>query len=181
MANIKADYKDKSTKAVGRPKGSGYKQVLFDKIIKPRAEAIAEKIYSEAMNGDSVLLKFLGERVLPKNPIGERLVITQNVLEQVQHIMEYCVNGHISPDDAIKLVSIVKEKVNIGKVADLEEQLQSIESWIKEREIGGTNVTTYQGVLQNGEELDSESNKEQRCTTQSIRCEAGEEDTASEN
>ena len=126
------------TKKPGRPPGSGYRQEMYDKFVKPNSERMIKMGIALAMGGEPTILKFWLERMVPKNPMPVGMDLGGTAREQFQKILGYTSAGDISFDDALKAASIIKESQLIDKVEFLTAKLEKLEQWMSER---ATNIT----------------------------------------
>lgn len=157
----------------GRPQESGFKQEFFMQYVKPHAPELVKKGVALALGGEPTLLKYFIAMNLPKNPLAVSLTVTDDPIVQINNIMSYCLEGHCTADEAVKLVSIVKERVQLEKYSELETKMQVIEAWMKDQAQG----VTHDGTV---EKLDSEGDEAQGCIAQSAGCAGGEEDTGTD-
>lgn len=99
----------------GRPKGSGYRQQIFNDLVLPHRDALLKKGISMAMEGDTQMLKLFLERLLPAKPVDEPValklpeeVTLEAAMTMGKDILKLLNNEEITPDQAKNLFGIVK-------------------------------------------------------------------------
>lgn len=110
----------KSGNPNGRPKGSGYRQQIFNDLVLPHKEALLEKAIGMAKDGDPQMLKLLLERILPAKPTDEPIafdlpsVIDYRTREEIaNHIVRSTAEMLITPDEANKILKMLAESKSI--------------------------------------------------------------------
>ncbi len=87
---------------LGRPKGSGHRQQLFNELVMPHKTALLNKAIELALNGNETMLRLFLERMLPAKPHAEPIIlelpddITKN--EMLLSIGEIILRGIASQD-----------------------------------------------------------------------------------
>lgn len=122
----------------GRPRGSGFRQEMYDKFVKPNSERMIKMGIELAMGGEPMILKFWLERMVPKNPMPTGMSLTGTPNEQMQKLLGHVTDGDVSCDDALKISTIVREKAMLEKLDAFGERMERLEKWIMERNDGQT-------------------------------------------
>lgn len=135
---------------MGRP-GKGYRQQLWDQYIKPEAPRLLNRIVQDALMGEPTLLKFLGERLVPKIIHNDVLDITGTPPEQIAKILSYYAGGDISSDEALKITAVVEKSVVLTTLKEMNDRMARIEQWQKDKS---------EGVTINGEANDGETKED---------------------
>ena len=63
--------KGQSGNVNGRPKGTGYRQEIFEKLVLPQKDMLIATAMDMARNGNENMLKLFIERILPAKPREE--------------------------------------------------------------------------------------------------------------
>ena len=141
-------------KKIGRPSGVSYRQQLWDEKVKPRLAEMYDLAVKGALRGDIDMLKLILPKGMPKNPIDMPLKIVESAAEQIRLILVYHAEGHIGAEEAVKLSTIVKDRVMVGEMKEFSEKLAAFELWMKDREQGIT-INADKETDNHGKELHS--------------------------
>lgn len=60
----------------GRPKGTGFRQQMFNDLVLPHKTALLDVAIKKALEGNEAMLRLFLERMLPPKPSGEPVNIT---------------------------------------------------------------------------------------------------------
>ena len=117
----------------GRKPGSKNKTtVIGHTLLKEAEEKLLQKAIEMAEGGDGPMLKFLLDRLLPKERCIE---LSANDgcdwVERCEAILEAVCAGRIAPNEAAALASLVASYVRIVEFAELDERLQAIEKGLQ--------------------------------------------------
>lgn len=126
----------------GRPKGTGYRQILMNERVLPHKEELVDKIVAMAMDGNEQMLKILSERLLPAKAKEEpiRFNIPDCDLNNAEAVIAIGLSvikslseGELLPDEAHKIASVLA--VYSKAIVDLEinERLTKLETADKEK------------------------------------------------
>lgn len=110
----------------GRPKGTGYRQQIFDNLVVPRAEELINIAMKKALYGDEVMLRLFLERLLPAKPHAEPLNIDlpeditniEVLLTMGEKVLLAIANQDITPSQGkiiLELVNAQKHLINLQK------------------------------------------------------------------
>src|SRR5690349_12685210 len=64
-----------SGNSLGRPRGTGHRQQLFNDLVMPHKSALLNKAIELALNGNEAMLRLFLERMLPAKPHAEPLTL----------------------------------------------------------------------------------------------------------
>ena len=117
----------------GRKPGSKNKTtVIGHALLKEAEEKLLQKAIEMAEGGDGPMLKFLLDRLLPKERCIE---LSANdgcdSVERCEAILEAVCAGRIAPNEAAALVSSVASYARIVDSAEVDERLQAIEKGLQ--------------------------------------------------
>jgi hypothetical protein len=114
-----------------RPGSKNRATVVAEALLKGEEVALVRKAIELAKAGDSQMLKFLLDRVLPKErsvrvdlPVMDR---SSDALDALAAVIDAVGAGRIAPSEAAALASLVAAYARIINVAELEERLENIE------------------------------------------------------
>ena len=104
---------------------------MAEALLKGEEVELVRKAIELAKAGDSQMLKFLLDRVLPKErsvrvdlPVMDR---SSDALDALAAVIDAVGAGRIAPSEAAALASLVAAYARIINVAELEERLENIE------------------------------------------------------
>jgi hypothetical protein len=124
----------------GRPKGTRNKvTVVAEALIQGQAQTIIQKIVSLALEGDTALLKWLGDRLVPvvkEKPVRFDLppiTDAQSALLASRLIVAGCAAGELTTEQGQELGRVLEQHARLLEVADLEGRLAALEA---ERGVG---------------------------------------------
>lgn len=112
----------------GRPKGAQSKRVQLVKLLEPRSLELIEKALELALSGDTDMLRFCLDRLIPKakrDPIVELLgpLNAETLPQWKDAIVRLAIDGQISADEAEKLIRLisgqVQQQVNIPSIREI--------------------------------------------------------------
>jgi hypothetical protein len=117
----------------GRKAGSKNKTtVIGHALLKEAEEKLLQKAIEMAEGGDGPMLKFLLDRLLPKERCIE---LSANdgcdSVERCEAILEAVCAGRIAPNEAAALASLVASYVRTVEFAEVDERLQAIEKGLQ--------------------------------------------------
>jgi|SRR5215211_1074211 len=114
-----------------RPGSKNRATVVAEALLKGEEVELVRKAIELAKAGDSQMLKFLLDRVLPKErsvrvdlPVMDR---SSDALDALAAVIDAVGAGRIAPSEAAALASLVAAYARIINVAELEERLENIE------------------------------------------------------
>jgi hypothetical protein len=133
------------SRARGRPfeKGNGGRRLgsrnrttlVAEALLKGEEVELVRKAIELAKAGDVQMLKFLLDRILPKErsvhvnlPVMDRC---SDAVDALGAVIDAVGAGQIAPSEAAALASLVADYARIINVAELEERLESIEKDIR--------------------------------------------------
>lgn len=99
----------------GRPKGTGYRQQIFNEFVMPHSKELINKAVTMAKEGDTHMLKFFVERLLPAKPVDEPISLgleadmtLESALTMGKNVLKLLDNKEITPEQAKSLFGVVK-------------------------------------------------------------------------
>lgn len=118
----------------GRKPGSKNKATLIGQaLLKQAEEELLRKAIEMAKAGDGPMLKFLLDRILPKERCIE-LPLTDHdcdPVERCEAIVEAVSAGRITPNEAASLVNVAGGHARIIDFSEVDERLQAIEKQLE--------------------------------------------------
>jgi len=114
----------------GRKPGSKNKTTLIGQaLLKEAEEELLRKAIEMAKAGDGPMLKFLLDRILPKERCLELPPMDHDCepVERCEAIIEAVSAGRITPNEAASLVSVAGSHARIIDSTEVDERLQAIE------------------------------------------------------
>jgi hypothetical protein len=118
----------------GRPKGSRNRiTAALEELIEARGEALVEKAFEKALQGDSPMLRVLLNRVVPRS--RDRTVefaipeikTAADAHSASSAIIAACSRGELSPSEASDVMSLISMHVNTIKAVEFEQRLCALE------------------------------------------------------
>ena len=116
----------------GRKAGSKNKTTLIGQaLLKEAEEKLLRKAIEMAEAGDVPMLKFLLDRILPKERSIHvelpKLFVASDTVDALGAIVDGVANGQIAPYEAASLATLIASYARAFNVADLELRLDSLE------------------------------------------------------
>ena len=120
----------------GRKAGSKNKTTLIGQaLLKEAEEKLLRKAIEIAQAGDVPMLKFLLDRILPKERSIHvelpKLFVASDAVDALGAIVDRVANGQIAPYEAASLATLIDGYARAFNVADLELRLNSLERELK--------------------------------------------------
>jgi hypothetical protein len=119
-----------------RPGSKNRTTVVAEALLKGEEFELMRKAIELAKAGDTQMLKFLLDRVLPKErsvrvdlPVMDR---SSDALDALGAVIDAVGAGQIAPSEAAALASLVADYARIIHVAELEERLESVEKDVRD-------------------------------------------------
>lgn len=105
----------KSGNPKGRPKGTGYRQKIFNKLVVPHTDDLINKAIEMAKDGDPQMLRLFIERLIPAKPIDEPISLNleadmtlESALSMGKNVLELLDTQEVTPEQAKSLFGVVK-------------------------------------------------------------------------
>jgi hypothetical protein len=118
----------------GRPKGSGYKQMLFNEKIMPHAEQIIAKAIEMANDGNDNMIKFMLERIVPRpqdNPapfaISEK-VSEESLIKASEGVIKLVSEGNLLPEEGKIITEMLKSHRDSMMLQTLMDKLTNLQA-----------------------------------------------------
>lgn len=126
----------------GRPKGSGYRQKLFNSIVEPQKKALFETAINLALEGNEAMLRLFLERMLPARPVDDTIALdlpesdirkAESVLIYGEKILNSVSQGTLTPQQAKTLMGAIEIQRKNIETAELVDRMAAIEKTLKLR------------------------------------------------
>ena len=124
---------------LGRPKGARNKTTLAaETLLEGEAEAIVRKLVEKAKDGDSTALRLSVERFMPAR--RDRAVAfdlpqiscAEEAVKASSAVIAACAEGTLSPDEATKIMSLIRAHVQTLQFGDVDARLRALEQTLKD-------------------------------------------------
>src|SRR5262245_50631936 len=117
----------------GRKRGSKNKATLLaSNLAREHGEELLRKAIEMAMNGNVAMMKFLLDRILPKERSIHlelpELYFPRDGVDAMGKIADAVSSGHISPREAADVAQIVSAFTRAIEVTDMEADIESLKS-----------------------------------------------------
>jgi len=129
----------------GRPKGTGYRQQLFNRLVEPHKEALFNTAIKLALGGNEGMLRLFLERMLPIKPVDDSITMiipeggpksSETLLICGENILQAVSEGEITPDQGNSLMTIIDAQRKTIEASELSLRLLEIERTLKQRKKG---------------------------------------------
>lgn len=126
----------------GRPKGTGYRQKLFNRFIEPHTEALIDTAIKLALEGNEAMIRLFLERMLPARPTDNTITLdvpegditeADMILAYGEKILNALCEGMVSPQQAKTLMSTIEIQRKNIETAELADRVAAIEYTLKQR------------------------------------------------
>lgn len=126
----------KSGNPDGRPKGTGYRQQLFNALVEPHKEALFDKAIALARDGNETMLRLFLERMLPSRPSDDTISINipgdlknaHSLLECGESVLKALSQGVLTPQQAKAVMAAIETQRKNIEISEIEDRLQAIEN-----------------------------------------------------
>lgn len=125
----------------GRPRGTGYRQQLFNTLVAPHKDELFAKGISLALAGNEAMLRLFLERMMPAKPVDEHVILdipsdlknASNILEYGETALRGIANGTLTPQQAkIIMATIEGQRKNI-EISEIEARVAAMEQVLNQR------------------------------------------------
>jgi len=123
---------------MGRPKGSGAKQLLFKETVWPHAAEISAKVLEMARNGNEAMLKVITDRLYPR-PQDNMVFLEasenyneQSLLKLSESVIKLVSNGDLLPEEGETLNNMLKAHRDSLALQGLADQLAKLQAKVDE-------------------------------------------------
>jgi hypothetical protein len=124
----------------GRPKGTGSRQQLFNRLVVPQQDALLNTAIDLALNGNEPMLRVFLDRILPSKPLDDpitlvlpKVINSESIKIMSDSILRMLESEKISPDQAKSLFDILKcYKENVA-FDILQQKLTQFDEWVKDK------------------------------------------------
>jgi hypothetical protein len=119
---------------LGRPKGSGHRQQLFNELVMPHKTALLNKAIELALNGNEAMLRLFLERMLPAKPRDEPISLelpcdltkADALLSMGEIILRGIVSQDITPNQGKIILNLSEEQRRLTKIKEYDTELANI-------------------------------------------------------
>ena len=137
---VRRNKKVKPVNRGGRPKGSKNKATVeANKFLRERREKILRKTYAEAMNGNTVLLKFMAEKVAPYSIESfmrvrlPKLNNSEDAKRFAKQVLKKVSKGEYSLESGEKFAGLIERFMGIFSYEDFEKRVSELEKRLNRR------------------------------------------------
>lgn len=126
----------------GRPKGTGYRQQLFNSLVEPHKDALFDTAIKLALNGNESMLRLFLERMLPAKPIDDAIAVKMPLIGNNkaltisvwgETILQAVLQGELTPEQARTVMGVIDAQRKNIETSDLAIRLMEIERTLKQR------------------------------------------------
>lgn len=121
----------------GRPKGTGIRQKLFNDSVLPHREALIARGLQMALEGDSRILTFFLERLLPPKPtdaaIENTIVLNGALSQQGNQVLGLITSGEVTLSEGTTLLHGLTAQAKLVETTELADKVDVINSTLKTR------------------------------------------------
>ena len=123
--------KGSSGNPAGRRRGIADRRVQARELFATRRDDLIAKAIDLALEGDVAALRRCLDRVAPLLKATATLIMLPimptGLREQGQFVLRHLASGHISPDDALTVISAIAQLTRIHEAAELERRIEALE------------------------------------------------------
>jgi hypothetical protein len=126
----------------GRPRGTGYRQQLFNDFVMPHKNNLIDTGIKLALSGNETMLRLFLERLLPAKPTDDAITVEMPAIgANKAHTLSICgeailqavSQGNITPDQGKSMMAIIDAQRKNIEASDLALRLAEIERILKQR------------------------------------------------
>lgn len=121
----------KSPNPLGRPKGSGYRQQLFSKLVIPHIERLLDTAINLALSGNEMMLKLFLEKILPAKPTDEPITAIDSLdgtlSEKGHKALNLIISGELTPSEGAALLQAITSQAKLIETTELIERIKKLE------------------------------------------------------
>lgn len=126
----------------GRPKGTGFRQQLFNSLVGPHREQLFNTAINLALDGNETLLRLFLERMMPARPTdntvnldiaGMELTKAEAVISLGENIFRGVASAELTPDEARVLMGSLDTLSKLIETNELAQRVEAIEKALKRR------------------------------------------------
>ncbi|MEO8401051.1 MAG: hypothetical protein ABI597_04540 [Gammaproteobacteria bacterium] len=114
----------------GRPKGTGYRQKLFNALVVPHSSELIATAIELARNGNTQMLSFLLTRILPVPPSDEPIPeceLTGTLSEQGEKVIALITSSRLSLVEGRSLLHALSLQAKLIETDELDRRLKLLE------------------------------------------------------
>ena len=115
----------------GRPKGIIDKRLFYAKLLESHKVELVNKAIQMALKGDSRIICFLLDKVLPAKPKDNPIILEDfegTLAEKSEKVTLAIAGGEISPIEGFTIMSSLTAQANIQKVDEIERRFSILET-----------------------------------------------------
>jgi hypothetical protein len=127
----------------GRPKGTGYRQQLFNSLVEPHKDALFDTAIQLALSGNESMLRLFLERMLPAKPTDDAIAVKMPPIDNNnkayalfiwrETILQAISQGELTPEQGRTIMGVIDAQRKSIETADLSMRLIEIERALKFR------------------------------------------------
>ncbi|KTC87025.1 DUF5681 domain-containing protein [Legionella brunensis] len=126
----------------GRPKGTGYRQQLFNSLVEPHKDALFDTAIQLALSGNESMLRLFLERMLPAKPTDDAIAVKMPLIGDNkayalsiwgEAIIQAISQGELTPEQGRTIMGVIDAQRKNIETADLSIRLIEIERTLKFR------------------------------------------------
>jgi hypothetical protein len=143
QVRIKMTFKvGESGNPIGRPKGTGYRQQLFNSLVEPHKNVLFDTAIKLALNGNESMLRLFLDRLLPAKPTDDAITIEMPAIGANkahtlsiwgEAILQAVSQGNMTPDQGKSMMAIIDAQRKSIEASELALRLTEIERILKQR------------------------------------------------
>jgi hypothetical protein len=119
----------KSGNENGRPKGTGYRQQIFNILVESHREELFSCALKLALSGNENMLRLFLERMLPPKPKSDAISFSlsvESLVEKSSVLMQKLSEGEINVSDAETLMRTIYMESKIYEADELKKQVDEL-------------------------------------------------------
>lgn len=126
----------------GRPKGTGYRQQLFNSLVDPHKEALFDTAIKLALEGNENMLRLFLERMLPSRPVDDTIYLDfpESDIKKADTLIAYGENilidvfrGVLTPHQAKTVMAALEIQRKHIETSELVDRVSAVEKILKVR------------------------------------------------
>lgn len=126
----------------GRPKGTGYRQQLFNSLVEPHKEALFDTAIKLALSGNESMLRLFIERLIPAKPTDDFIYFDLPLMGNNkahglsiwgETIIQAISHSEMTPEQGRTIMGVLDAQRKNIETADLSTRIIEIERTLKHR------------------------------------------------
>ena len=119
----------------GKPKGTRHRATqAVEALLEGQAEALTQKAIEKALEGDGVALRLCLERIAPARKDAAvcfdlpAIASASDTVTASSALLEAVAAGNVTPDEASRIMALLKSHKALVEVCELEQRIEALES-----------------------------------------------------